>query len=54
MMTTMRTAKTGLYGGLAFGFMQDGLGLARGRHLRYVDFIMDIFGNGTKSAEAGE
>ena len=51
MMTTMRTAKTGLYGGLAFGFIQDALGLARGRHLRYVDFIKDTLGTANESTE---
>ena len=41
-MTAMRTAKTGLYGGLAFGLVQDALGLARGRRLRYIDFISEM------------
>ena len=54
MMTTTRTAKTGLYGGLAFGFIQDALGLARGRHLRYVDFIKDVLGSRVDSSEAGK
>lgn len=43
-MTAMRTLKTGLYGGLVFGFAQDALGLARGRHLRYVDFLSEMLG----------
>jgi len=34
-----RTAKTSLMGGLAFGLIQDVLGLARGRRLAYVDVI---------------
>lgn len=53
-MTAMRTAKTGLYAGLAFGLVQDALGLARGRHLRYVDFIMDMLGRRAPPTEAGE
>lgn len=54
MMTTMRTAKTGLYGGLAFGFIQDALGLARGRRLRYVDFIKDMLRNEVDPTDAGK
>ena len=38
--TAARTAKSGLKGGLAFGLAQDALGLARGRRLGYVDFIL--------------
>lgn len=38
--TAARTIRTGLYGGLAFGFVQDALGLARGRRLGYVDFLL--------------
>ena len=38
--TAGRTIKVGLYGSLAFGLAQDALGLARGRRLRYIDFLM--------------
>lgn len=38
--TAARTARTGLYGGLAFGLIQDAISLARGRHLAYVDFLL--------------
>lgn len=38
--TAARTIRTGLYGGLAFGLAQDALGLARGRRLNYVDFLL--------------
>ena len=34
------TIRRGLYGGLAFGLVQDALGLARGRRLDYVDFLL--------------
>lgn len=37
--TAARTAKLGLYSGLAFGLLQDLAGLARGRRLAYVDFL---------------
>ena len=38
--TAARTIRKGLYGGLAFGLMQDALGFARGRRLGYVDFLL--------------
>ena len=38
--TAARTIRTGLYGGIAFGLAQDALGLARGRRLAYVDFLL--------------
>ena len=38
--TAGRTIKVGLYSALAFGFAQDALGLARGRRLQYVDFLL--------------
>lgn len=38
--TAARTAKVGLYTGLAFGLLQDLAGLARGRRLAYVDFLV--------------
>ena len=34
------TIRRGLFGGLAFGLAQDALGLARGRRLGYVDFLL--------------
>ncbi len=40
MPTAARTSRLGLYGGLVFGLSQDALGLARGRHLGYIDFLM--------------
>lgn len=36
---TVKTLKTGLAVGLAYGLAQDGLGLMRGRRLAYVDFL---------------
>ena len=39
MSTAARTAKMGLYTGLAYGLLQDLTGLARGRRLAYVDFL---------------
>lgn len=44
--TAARIAKIGLYGGLALGLTQDALGLARGRRVGYVDFLL-----GTKRQE---
>ena len=38
--TAAATIRRGLYGGLAFGLAQDALGLARGRRLGYVDFLL--------------
>lgn len=38
--TAARTAKLGLYSGLAFGILQDTLSLARGRRVGYVDFLL--------------
>ena len=52
-MTTMRTLQTGLHGGLAFGFLEDAIGLARGRRLRYVDLLKGIFGVGDSALEEG-
>ena len=53
MMTTVRTLQTGLYGGLAFGLLEDALALARGRRLRYVDFLKEVFGAGNRNLEEG-
>lgn len=39
LITAARTAKVGLYTGLALGLIQDALGLARGRRVGYVDFL---------------
>ena len=44
LMTALRTTKAGLYGGIAFGLVQDVLGLARGRHLRYIDSVAESIG----------
>ncbi len=52
-MTTVRTLQTGLYGGLTFGLLEDALALARGRRLRYVDFLMDMFGTGNRAVKEG-
>ncbi|KAK0509077.1 hypothetical protein JMJ35_008448 [Cladonia borealis] len=38
--TAARTSKVGLIGGLSYGLVQDALGLARGRRLGYVDFLL--------------
>ncbi|KAL6714109.1 hypothetical protein ACLMJK_008603 [Lecanora helva] len=48
--TAGRTIKAGLYGGLAFGLAQDALGLARGRRLGCVDFLL---GNKDQMMEDG-
>ncbi len=37
--TAGRTIAAGLYGGVAFGLLQDALGLARGRKLQYIDSV---------------
>ncbi|KAK1998077.1 hypothetical protein LX36DRAFT_577070 [Colletotrichum falcatum] len=44
--TAARTARYGLLFGLAYGGMQDAVGLARGRSIGYVDFIRRRFGSG--------
>lgn len=38
--TAARTSKVGLIGALSYGLVQDALGLARGRRLGYVDFLL--------------
>ena len=38
--TAARTSKVGLIAGLSYGLVQDALGLARGRQLGYVDFLL--------------
>lgn len=40
LLTAARTCRVGLYGSLAFGLAQDMLGLARGRKLGYIDFLL--------------
>lgn len=40
LITAARTAKVGLYTGIAYGLCQDALSLARGRRLGYVDFLL--------------
>lgn len=39
LVTAARTAKVGLYTGLALGLIQDALGLARGRRVGYVELL---------------
>lgn len=51
LLTAGRTIKAGLYGSLAFGLAQDALGLARGRRLHYVDFLL---GSRRERSEAEE
>lgn len=43
LVTAARTAKTGIKVGLAYGLLQDGLGLLRGRRLGYVDWVSNRF-----------
>lgn len=50
--TAARTAKMGLKAGLAFGLIQDALGLLRGRKLGYVEFIKRAVGTGQKDSPA--
>ena len=40
LITAARTIRVGLLCGLGFGIVQDALGLARGRRLAYVDFLL--------------
>lgn len=49
--TAARTIRTGLYGGLTFGLAQDALGLARGRRLGYVDFLLGRGGDNSEMQE---
>lgn len=48
--TAARTAKMGLKAGVAFGLMQDAVGLVRGRKLGYVEFIKRTVGIGQSEA----
>ena len=49
--TAARTSKVGLIGGLSYGLVQDALGLARGRRLGYVDFLLGRLHDGTNVNE---
>lgn len=49
--TAARTAKKGLAIGLAYGLVQDVLGLMRGRRLGYVDLLT---GRRRKESRSGE
>ncbi|KAL8730972.1 MAG: hypothetical protein Q9181_004485 [Wetmoreana brouardii] len=49
--TAARTARAGLYTGLAYGLLQDAMALARGRRLNYIDFLMGKNKNGIVVAE---
>lgn len=46
-----RTARSGFLFGLAYGGIQDLLGLARGRPIGYVDFVRRRLGKATSSAD---
>ena len=50
--TAGRTIKVGLLSALAFGFAQDALGLARGRRLEYVDFLLKKRDDNPEQGEA--
>ncbi|KAI5367201.1 hypothetical protein Slin14017_G022370 [Septoria linicola] len=47
--TAARTAKMGAKAGLAFGVLQDGVSLLRGRRVGYVEFIKKLAGGGEDS-----
>jgi hypothetical protein len=44
--TAARTAKMGAKAGLAFGALQDGVSLLKGRRVGYVEFIKRVVGRG--------
>lgn len=50
--TATRTAKLGLVGGLSFGLLQDALSLAKGRKIRYVEFIKHRVSSPTSSSSS--
>lgn len=50
--TAARTAKLGAKAGLAFGLLQDAVGVARGRRIGYVEFLKGIV-RGRESEEKG-
>ncbi|KAL5091639.1 hypothetical protein Trisim1_002855 [Trichoderma cf. simile WF8] len=52
--TAARTAKYGLVFGLAYGGVQDLVGLARGRPIGYVEMIRRRFGSGAGSREGDD
>jgi hypothetical protein len=51
--TAARTAKSGLLFGLVYGGIQDMLGAARGRPLRYVEFVKRSLGFSSSSSSLG-
>lgn len=54
MTNTLRTAKRGFYSGLAFGLVQDALGLIRGRRLRYIDHVKEMLGYKSEPGDEGK
>lgn len=38
--TAARTVKLGLFSGLAMGILQDGISLAKGQRLGYIEFLL--------------
>lgn len=50
--TAARTAKLGAKAGLAFGLLQDAVGVARGRRIGYIEFLKTI-GGGREREEKG-
>lgn len=52
--TAARTAKSGLLFGIAYGGIQDLLGLARGRPIGYVESIKRRIGGGGSASDLGD
>ncbi|EHK49295.1 hypothetical protein TRIATDRAFT_255244 [Trichoderma atroviride IMI 206040] len=52
--TAARTAKYGLVFGLAYGGVQDLVGLARGRPIGYVELIRRRFGSGSREGKRSD
>lgn len=50
MSTVARTARVGLLFGIVYGGIQDGLSLARGRPIGYVEFVRRRLGAGDRAA----
>jgi hypothetical protein len=51
--TAARTARLGAKAGLAFGVLQDAVGVARGRRIGYVEFLKGLVGRGRGEVEKG-
>lgn len=51
--TAARTARLGAKAGLAFGLLQDAVGVARGRRIGYVDFFKRLVTGRTADQEKG-